>query len=238
MAVVFDSTGTVSDVAGDVNLAPTAPATVNSGDLLICQIAHQNNATQLSATYTPPSGWTLVHSATQNSTRLLIYNKDTVDGTEDGATFTWTVGSGLSTVGHNAAIHRFTGNDGGLISHSSGSGNSAIIADSDVVVANNGSLAVNFICHDSGSPADHIVSDATWTDRFSYFTSRPTIFLVDHATPTAATIGGSTWTTVGSTTGPWICHGYEIKEAAAAGGSPIHVLGQATFSGDSVSFCL
>jgi len=220
MAVVYADSGTVSDVAGDVSLAPTASATVNSGDVLLCVIGHNNNATQVTATYTPPSGWTLANSVTQANTREFVYQKDTVDGTEDGDTFTWTVSGGAAAASHNAFIHRFTGGTGSLKAFNSSIGTSTTPADAGVTTTVDGDLAINFEIQATQVLGAEFSGETggNWTLVHSYGTGPPRMMLHTAPIATVATIDGGS-TTIASSSA-WVSIGYALAVAAAAAGHP------------------
>lgn len=82
--------------------AVTMPATVNSGDLLVCLFANDGNAT-----VTTPSGWRAVDSATTPSSRVRggIYAKS-ADGTEDGTTVDFVTSASEQAA---AQVYRITG---------------------------------------------------------------------------------------------------------------------------------
>ena len=217
MAVVYADSGTVSDVAGDVSLAPTASATVNAGDILLCVIGHNNNATQVTATYTPPSGWTLANAVTSANTREFVYKKDTVDGAEDGDTFTWTVSGGTSAASHNAFIHRFTGGQGSLKAFNSEVAATATPLDAGVTTTVAADLAVNFEIQSAQVLGAEFTGETggNWTLVHTYTVGPPRMML--HTAPMASvgTIDGGS-TTIGAATA-WVSIGYAIAVAAAAG---------------------
>lgn len=82
--------------------AVAMPATVNSGDLLVCLFANDG-----SATVTTPSGWRAVDSATTPSSRVRggIYAKS-ADGTEDGTTVDFVTSASEQAA---AQVYRITG---------------------------------------------------------------------------------------------------------------------------------
>lgn len=90
-----------------VSLTITKPAGTVNGDVLIASIA----ASSSTATITPPSGWTLVNSATQSNTnpsKLSTYSL--AAGASEPASYTWTASGSPDVVGSIAA---FSGVDSG-----------------------------------------------------------------------------------------------------------------------------
>jgi len=210
VAVVYVDSGTVSDVAGNVSPIPSTPAAVGAGDTLVCVLCHGNNASQAAAAYAPPAGWTLANIVTSANLRQFVYQKDTVDGTEDGVTLTWSVSNGVAASFHNAVIHRYTGGTGLLKAFSSATGATAAVEDAGVTTTVNGDLAINYSAMAAQllGVAFNGEAGGTWTRVHTYTTSPPR--LQHHTAPMAATgtINGGTSSIAALTA--WASHGYAL----------------------------
>lgn len=217
MAVAYADSGTPSDVAGNVNLTPTAPAAVDAGDTLLCWIGHTNITAQASATYTPPSGWTKVQELQQSNHRQFVYQKDTVNGSEDGATFTWTVTSGDATAGHTAIIHRFNGGSGAAVEAvSSSQSTSTTPSDAGVTTPGANYLAINLLSQPSQFLGSAFTGESggTWSLVYSYSTSAPRTMLHTATMASAGTIDGGSTTVGGSVS--WCSFGGALAPVSAA----------------------
>lgn len=108
---VYDSAGTaVASATVPTTHNPTAPATVNAGDILILHINAFNDEAD-AAVSSVPSGYSLVGSETASNVKLWGYCK-VADGTEDGANQSVTLTGGTSNDRATLAVYRFTASGG------------------------------------------------------------------------------------------------------------------------------
>ena len=111
MSIAYKSAGTgATTEASGGDLAPTCPATVDAGDILIAHVGYEGTAT----TPSTPSGWALLSGphVIESAHRHWIFGKIAA-GTEDGAAISF--GTPAVTTMRTGRIYSFSGRVGGTI---------------------------------------------------------------------------------------------------------------------------
>lgn len=110
MAISFLSrSSSFSDSStGSTNLFATFPTGLSANDTLILHFGHGNQSSQVTATYTATTSWTLVSTGAISNMREWVYSRRAA-GTETGTTIvTVTQGSGAVRI-QSACIYAFRG---------------------------------------------------------------------------------------------------------------------------------
>ena len=221
-------------------LTPACPATVNAGDLLICQTHWEGGSTAPST----PAGWTAASTnpVTVGATAFRAYVFGLIAaGTEGGTTIN--LGAPANANMRHAIVYRFTGvrNDvianvwGGFAS-TSDNNTTATVTDAGVTTPEADCLAVNLIFVNDDNPlvAFTGMTGGTWTEPVAEYTNAattPDVALgINVATmASAGTIDGGTQTM--AAIDPWAVIGFYIRGTAAAAPEVIPNLHMAPYRG-------
>lgn len=226
---VFDSISAAAQITNASTVAPTVPATVNAGDLLICFISHRDAGVSISSF---PSGWAYVPTqagsinpvgtGTEDPCIMAAYLVAT--GSEGGTSPTFT----LSAAGNGvAAIARYTGVDTSTPFDVNAVSNVMGVAGTGIPVpqlttVTDGALVVVFVGGDEEvTSADQFTSwPASLTERADMESGTSNVFLgvADVTQTTAGTFNGSNGT-VTATSDVWATLDWALKPAPSGGGT-------------------
>lgn len=164
-----------SIASGEVTLAVTCPSTVNTGDLLVCQMM-----TSQGSLFTEPAGWTLLHEASGTHSIAIFYR--IADGTEDAASYNFIANNAnYLTIG---VIHLFSGalTTGTPFANTSASTSATrqVTTVAGYTISNNYSLAVAFFYERDDLPV--ATSGTGWTEQYEAGTTDGTDGLMAVAT--------------------------------------------------------
>lgn len=236
MAVAYGASGTQGQGAGDTTLTPSYPSSPPAGALFLLRFGHNNNATQASASYTVPAGWTARYTAeVSQNTRQWVYTRDAAATGSESGTISITVSSGTSAATHAAQIDYFTGADvSSPIDASAASFENAGIdpcTDGDLTTATDGAMACQACIHAGAFDIATLSggTGGTYTNQTGGGgASTPRIGIQTAPIATAGSIGGFSYNKGAG--GRWGIRGFAVKPAAAAGQPAVKRMGGVPFA--------